>query len=82
MNPKCPPKVLTDGSFITYSHGHWPNHAAINLLRLVLPLSIVMVIVSARADQAITIKGPLAALGELEAQIRGKSTTLDDLEAE
>ena len=49
---------------------------------IVLALSIVMVIVSARADQAITIKGPLAALGELEAQIRGKSTTLDDLEAE
>ncbi|KUJ77784.1 hypothetical protein [Ruegeria profundi] len=47
-----------------------------------LALTIVMVVVSARADQAITIKGPLATLGELEAQIRGKSTTLDDLEAE
>ena len=45
-------------------------------------LAIVMIVVSARADHAITIKGPLATLGELDAQIRGKSTTLDDLEAE
>ena len=47
-----------------------------------LALVLVMVVVAARADQAITIKGPLATLGEVEAQISGKRTTLDDLEAE
>ena len=47
-----------------------------------LALSIIMVVASARADQIITNKGPIATLAELEAQIRGKQTTLDDLEAE
>ena len=49
---------------------------------ILLALVIIMVIVAARADHANTLKPPLATLGEIDAQIRGKATTLDDLEAE
>jgi len=49
---------------------------------VLLALVIIMVIVAARADHANTLKPPLATLGEIDAQIRGKATTLDDLEAE
>ncbi|PSL16038.1 McrB family protein [Shimia abyssi] len=49
---------------------------------VLLALVIIMVIVAARADHANTLKPPLATLGEIDAQIRGKYTTLDDLEAE
>lgn len=45
-------------------------------------LVLTMVVIAWRADHAVTIKPPLATLGELEAQIRGKKTTLDDLENE
>ncbi|MDV7142018.1 chromosome segregation ATPase-like protein [Tropicimonas sp. TH_r6] len=47
-----------------------------------LALVIVMVVVSWRADHANTIKGPLATIGELEAQIGGKNNTLTELEDE
>ncbi|MFC3119536.1 hypothetical protein ACFOHS_19900 [Jhaorihella thermophila] len=45
-------------------------------------LAAIMVMVAWRADHAITIKGPMASLGELEAQIAGKKHLRDDLEAE
>ncbi|WP_234423462.1 McrB family protein [Tateyamaria sp. Alg231-49] len=47
-----------------------------------MALVIIMVVVAARADHANTLKPPLATLGEIDAQIRGKTSTLDDLEAE
>lgn len=47
-----------------------------------MALAAVMMIVAWRADHAITIKGPMATLGELDARIKGKETTLSDLEAE
>lgn len=49
---------------------------------VLLALVIIMVVVAARADHANTLKPPLATLGEIDAQIRGKTFTLDDLEAE
>ncbi|KUJ77875.1 hypothetical protein AVO45_07825 [Ruegeria marisrubri] len=45
-------------------------------------LAAIMGMVAWRADHAITIKGPMASLGELEAQIAGKKHLRDDLEAE
>lgn len=49
---------------------------------VLIALATIMMIVAWRADHAITIKGPMATLGELDARIRGKETTLADLEAE
>lgn len=49
---------------------------------VLLALVIIMMIVAALADHANTLKPPLATLGEIDAQIRGKATTLQDLEAE
>ncbi len=49
---------------------------------VLLALAIIMVVVAVRADHANTLKPPLATLGEIDAQIRGKKITLDDLEAE
>ncbi len=49
---------------------------------LLAGLVIAMMVASARADHAITIKGPLATIGELDARIAGKRNTLAELEAE
>jgi FtsZ-binding cell division protein ZapB len=45
-------------------------------------LIVVTVILAARADHAVTISGPLATIGELQARIEGKRNTLAELEAE